>query len=155
MTIKEIKNKIIDTLETEIAKLDTVCQLPVEVPISIEDYKLNHPKGAYLVVYRGGNFSKTKVAQAIRQDRDLEFGIITVIRNTAKGMLPEEYVEFAIESLSGLEIETPRAERLAYVISDEWIKEENGIWWYAVTLTVPVDFLETKYRAKPEVEDED
>jgi hypothetical protein len=72
------------------------------------------------------------------------------VRKQELGKQPEEYVEFAIEALSGLEIDefSGRAERKVYVESDEWIDEEQGIWRYIVTFIVPTEFLEKSQRGE-------
>ncbi|HEX2982969.1 MAG TPA: Gp37 family protein [Ignavibacteriales bacterium] len=148
MTIKEAKEIIISKLIEEVNKLPEEERVPVEAPRSITGYKLNHPKGAFLVVYKGGSFAKTKNgAGVIMQDRDIEIGVVAVVRKTEYNKQPEEYIEFVHDALAGFEVEySGRAENKIFSVSDEWIDEEEGIWRYAASFAVPAVFIEKSFR---------
>lgn len=148
MAIKEAKDIIRNKLEADIALLPEAERVPVEYPRSVDDYALNHPKAAYLIVFRGGKYSDSKDPNIIVQDRDLEIGVIAVVRNMAEGKTCEEHIDFIVDSISGIELNSFRTDCKIQAISDEWIKEEDGVWWYAVTFKVPVDFIEKEYRDK-------
>ena len=148
MTIKEAKEIIKSKLEAEIALLPETDRIPVEFPRSIDDYDLNHPKAAYLLVYRGGKFSDTQDPNVIVQERDLEIGVVAVVRNLAEGKTCEEHIDFIVDSISGIELNVFRSDCKIQAVSDEWIKEESGIWWYAVNFKVPVDFIEKEFRER-------
>ncbi len=148
MAIKEVKDIIRNKLEADIALLPEAERVPIEYPRSVDDYTLNHPKAAYLVVYRGGKFSDSKDPNIIVQDRDLEIAVIAVVRSLAGDKTCEEHIDFIEDAISGITLESFRTDCKIQVISDEWIKEEEGIWWYAVTFKVPVDFIEKEYRDK-------
>jgi len=139
--ISDLKNIIRVQLEHAENNLSTHLRIPVEIPPSIENYKLSHPIGAYLVVYRGSSYKDKGTRPKIAQDRDVEIGVVVVSRFRNE-YTPEDYLDFAIKSLSGLEMTAKRSDRKVYCASDEWIKEENGVWWYAATFVCPVDFFE-------------
>lgn len=138
--IKEIKEIIKSLLEESVKnKLSPHLQIPVEIPISIEQYKLSHPIGAYLVVYKGSNYEQKDIKNIIAQNRNIEITIIVTARYRNE-FTPEQYIDFAINSLSGYDTGAKRTDRLIYCINDEWLGEENGIWSYAATFVVPVEF---------------
>jgi hypothetical protein len=149
MTIKQAKEIVAQKLLEAIEALPADERIPVQVPTSVSEYTLNHPKAALLIIYKGGEFQKSKNgAGVILQDRDIQIGIIVVARKTEFQKQPEEYLEFIIDSLSGLETGefTGRPDRKVTVVNDEWIDEENGIWRYGVTVNVPTEFLEVSQR---------
>jgi hypothetical protein len=150
LTLSEAKKIIGTKLAEAVNALPESERIPVDFPKSVSEYKLNHPNAAYLIVYGGGQFNKAKSPGVIYQDRDIKIGVISVVRKQELGKQPEEYVEFAIEALSGLEIDefSGRADRKVYVESDEWIDEEQGIWRYIVTFIVPTEFLEKSQRGE-------
>lgn len=140
--IKEIKQLIRDRLQQAVnSDLATNLRIPVEIPPTIDNYKLSHPIGAYLIVYRGSKYASKNLKLVIAQNRDVEIGVIVVSRYRNE-YTPEDYVDFALNSLSGIEMQAKRTDRKVYCVSDEFIGEENGIWWYAMTLVVPVEFFE-------------
>lgn len=139
--IKDIKISIKTLLENAIAEeIDAQLQIPVEIPTSIEQYKLSHPIGAYLIVYKGETFKSREMLNILAQNRDIEIMIVVVARNIY-GMSPEDYLDFAIDTLSGCEIDTKRTDRKIFFSQDEWLGEEAGVWVYAATLIVPATFI--------------
>ncbi len=60
-------------------------------------------------------------------------------------MLPGDYVELAVNTLSGIEIfnNRPENERMIYPVRSELIDEDKGIWKYLVTFSIPLDFIKT------------
>lgn len=138
--IKDIKTTIKTILVKAISELDVTMQIPVEIPTSIEQYKLSHPIGAYLIVYKGGTFKPREMLNVLAQDRDIEIMIVVVARNT-QNMTPEDYLDFAIDTLSGCEINTKRTDRKIYFSQDEWLGEQDAVWSYAATLIVPTSFI--------------
>ncbi|MEJ5352452.1 MAG: Gp37 family protein [Melioribacteraceae bacterium] len=133
-----LKNKLEEAIENN---LPQNLKIPVEIPVTIENYNLRHALGAYLIVYKGSTFTHKDLKTIIAQNRDLEFGIIIAARYRTD-FTPEDYLDFAIKSLSGIETDSKRTDRKIYCSNDEWIKEENGIWWYAATMIVPAEFFE-------------
>jgi hypothetical protein len=141
--IKEIKNTIKTLLETRINSiLGTELQIPVEIPTSIEQYKLSHPIGAYLIVYKGSTFRQKDVKNIVAQDRDIEIMVVVTARYRT-AMTPEEYLDFAIDTLSGYQTQSKRTDRMIYCSQDEWLGEEAGVWSYAATFVVPVEFFQS------------
>ncbi|MEG8946607.1 Gp37 family protein [Rosettibacter firmus] len=137
--ITEIKNMIKSNLEAAVSNLPQQLRIPVEIPISIDQYKLSHPIGAYLVIYKGSSFKQKDVKNIIAQDRDIEIMVVVTARYREE-MKPEEYLDYAIEQLSGYQTDSKRT---VYCSQDEWLGEEAGIWSYAATFVVPVEFFQS------------
>lgn len=141
--IIEIKNMIKNTLENAVnTMIAPEYKIPVEIPSSIEEYKLSHPIGAYLIIYKGSSFNKKDVKNIIAQDRDIEITVVVTARYK-NSYPPENYLDFAISTLSGLEISGKRTDRRVYCKQDEWLGEEAGIWSYAATFVIPTEFFQT------------
>lgn len=141
--IIEIKNMIKNTLENAVnTMIAPEYKIPVEIPSSIEEYKLSHPIGAYLIIYKGSSFTKKDVKNMIAQDRDIEITVVVTARYK-NSYPPENYLDFAISTLSGLEISGKRTDRRVYCKQDEWLGEEAGIWSYAATFVIPTEFFQT------------
>lgn len=137
------KLTIIEALETEIGKIeDAKERVLVEQPVSIENYKLSHPKGSLLVIYRGSTFEDSQSENSILQNRNIEIGVIAVVRASYTGKAVEEWVQLIIDTVSGLWIKENYKQ--IYVSDDEFLKEENGVWWYVVTVRVPTRYLTHK-----------
>jgi hypothetical protein len=146
MTIKEVKDLIKAKLEADIALLPDAERIPVEYPRSVDGYKLNHPRASYLLVYRGAKLSENNAPNVLVQDRDIEISVIAVVRSLANGKTAEEHLDFIADSIAGLEVETMRPDGRIQITSEEWIKEEDGIWWYAITFKIPLEFVQVEYR---------
>jgi hypothetical protein len=144
MTTKEALNIVLTTLKSGVDGLPQNEKLKVEIPESVEDYRLSHPNGALLVVYRGSEYNEAGVKGYVAQKRDMEIGVIIIARRKTSGKTPEEYIDFVLDTLSGI---IPDGlifnNSKVRALSDEWIKEENGVWFYAVTFLFPNDFKET------------
>lgn len=139
--IKEIKELIKLLLEESIrTKLSPQLQIPVEVPTSLEQYRLSHPIGAYLVLYNGSSYEQKDVRNIVAQNRNIEIVVVATVRYRSE-YTPEEYVDLAISTLSGYDTGAKRTDRMVYCIKDEWLGEEAGVWSYAATFVVPVEFF--------------
>ena len=136
-------NFIRETLEEKIVNGLPGKVIPVEIPESLDNYKLSHPIGSYLLIYNKSVYTRKKVQNIIAQDRDMEIMVVAACRYR-NDFTPLEYVDFAIKSLSGLELENNRTDRKVYCISDEFLKEENGVWWYAINFIIPGEFTEQR-----------
>lgn len=140
--IKEIKETIKSLLYEAVRNtLAPNIQIPVEIPESIEQYKLSHPIGAFLVLYKGSSFRQKDVKNIVAQDRDIEIMVVVTARYRTE-FTPEEYLDFAIDKLSGYIMDAKRTDRMIYCREDEWLGEEAGIWSYAATFVVPVEFFQ-------------
>lgn len=140
--IKEAKNLFVSLIDTAQRNLLMSEQwLNIDIPVSLDNYKLTHPIGSYLIVYKGSTFSQTDVKNIIAQNRDLEIMVVVVAR-TGFTMTPEEYLDLIIDQISGYEITgLKRTDRRIYCKEDEFLGEENGIWSYAATFVVPNEFM--------------
>jgi len=140
--IRETKELIKSILESKIeTNLLQSLRIPVEIPTSIEQYKLSHPIGSYLIVYKGSSYRQKDVKNIVAQDRDIEITIVVTARYRNE-YTPEEYLDFAINALSGYVVDAKRTDRMIYCREDEWLGEEAGIWSYAATFVVPVEFFQ-------------
>lgn len=137
MKIAEGKKTIYETIDKKLEELNLTDRVEVEIPISVEDYKLNHPRGVFLIVYKGSVYLDSDAEDFIQQNRDMQFGVIAVVRKKTTGMAPEDYLDWVREKLTGVEVDVDRAERKIYPLDEEWIKEENGVWWYGITFALP------------------
>jgi hypothetical protein len=146
MTIKEAKEFIKTILDAKVLDLPVSQRIPTEFPVSIEEYILRHPLGTILIVYQGGSYKQKSAPGIVHQDRDMGFWVVPVIRHLEGKMTPEEWIDFVIDSLSGEEIEVERANRKLSAANDEFIDEENGVWKYGITITVPELFIEKGFR---------
>ena len=144
INIAGAKTLVKEALEAAILDLDAEERVPVVYPISVEEYKLNNPRGAFLIVYKGADYKDTKLDSFILQDRNIQIGVIAVIRKKQSGMEPEDYIDFARETLTGLAIQVDRGENKSFPIQDEWIKEEGGEWWYGITVVIPTLNIEAE-----------
>lgn len=146
MTIKEALNLVQTTLETAVSSLEAVDKVLVEIPRSVENYKLSHNRGALLIVYRGSDYQQSELVQVVAQNRNIRIGVIAVIRKKLTGMSPEEYLDFIADSLSGIEIVNKLSRALIHIEDDEFLDEIEGVWYYAATVVVPCDFIEVESR---------
>jgi len=147
MTIKDAKDIIKNQLLKDIALLPKAERVTVEYPKSIENYQLTAPTAAYLIVYKGGKYSESKTPNIVLQDKDMEISVVIVSKNLA-GKTCEEHIDFIADSVAGIEIDGMRPDGKIIPVSDEWIDETDGVWKYAITFKVPVDFIEKEARAK-------
>jgi len=139
-------NFIVSKLKSAFEELPVSKRLKVEIPESIEEYRLTHPNGAALVVYRGSDYEDAGVSGYTVQKRNMEIGVILAVRRKSERMQPEEYVDFVLDKLSGTETEAKFNSKKIHAVQDEWIKEDNGVWFYGVTFAFPNDFVEEELR---------
>ncbi len=136
-------NFVVSKLKTAFEELTESDRLKVEIPESIEEYRLTHPNGAALVVYRGSDYEDAGVSGYVVQKRNMEIGVIIAARRKSERMHPEEYIDFVLDKLSGTETEAKFNSKKMRAVQDERIKEENGVWFYGVTFAFPNDFVES------------
>ncbi len=135
-------NFIVSKLKSAFEELPESERLKVEIPESIEEYRLTHPNGAALIVYRGSDYEDAGVSGYTVQKRNMEIGVIIAARRKSERMQPEEYIDFVLDKLSGTKTEAKFNSKKIHAVQDEWIKEENGVWFYGVTFAFPNDFTE-------------
>lgn len=145
--IKELTQALKDKLETEVMTLPEAHRRVVEIPPTLDRYKLKNGFGAFLIVPIGGQFSKPKTEHAVIQDHDIEIAVVVVANYITDHPTPTDYVQFAIDALSGLEIENNRPERKVYPIMWEAVddKQIDFEWWYKILFSVPADNYEKEF----------
>jgi hypothetical protein len=139
MTIKEGIEKIKTELEYNMNLLDESERLEIlDNIVSIEDYVFTSPIGSILIIYKGSSFGENQSHNVTRQTRTAEIGLILVINKHAlKTKSIEDYIELILNSVTGMCIDDYMP---SYLVSDEWIREEKGVWWYAVTVAFQLNF---------------
>jgi hypothetical protein len=133
----QAKKWVIDKLKEGLSLLSDQDIIPVESPMSLENYKLSHPIGAVLVVYAGSTFSNRDAVNKVIADRLLEFGILVIIRDVPGKLKPEYYLQYCIDFLAGLKY----GNEIIYFTEDRFEEESGGVWSYYARLIVPVQFI--------------
>ena len=157
-TIKNIKSafKLFnDKLEEAVNKLDDGDKVSIDIATSIESYKPKLSRGGFGLLMSGNNFTKDERIKgpALIMKDDLFIGVISAIRffNNSNSlndqldrMIPAEYPELAVTTLSGIEVfnKRPEGERKIYPVRTELFDEENGLWRYLTTFGIPRDLIE-------------
>ncbi len=138
--IKDIMNLVKKKLEDGVKAFPQEHRRSVEIPVYLADYKLNNLFGVFLVIPLGGGFGDSKASNVILQNHDIQIGVLVGMRCIHSHPRPEEYVELAIRSLTGVEIEEiDRTDRKIYPIKWEPVEElwKADEWWYKITFVVP------------------
>ncbi len=144
--LKEAKELIGGLLEDAIdASKETVMPVDakVEYPASIDNYILSHPYAALLIIHQKSVFADNKMAESVAQERDMMIGVIVVSRKILGKTEPEELVDFVFNAVVGTETDCARGDRRVTAVNDELLKEENGVWWYGVTVRVPGELVKS------------
>lgn len=144
-----------DSLNAAVLTLDQQDRIVVERITTLENYKPRSARGGFGLMFNGSNFSKDPRiggTSLIMKD-DLFIGVVSAITHIdqmnepieKQPMLPAEYTELAVNTMSGIEIwnKRPETERKIYPVRSELIDEENGKWKYLTTFCVPRDFIES------------
>ena len=138
--------------------LDLKDQVGFDILSTLDGYVLNHSRGIFGLLYNGEQYSKDeriRGSSVIMKD-DLMIGVVSIIRFIGSPgteiekypMLPMEYAELAVNTISGIEIENkrPEYERKIIPVRTELVDEERGVWKYLTTFSVPRDFYESSLR---------
>ncbi len=147
------------TLKTAISSLENKDQIAVERLITLDKYRLSHPRGTFGLLYNGAQYEQREDVKGgvVVMKRNMLIGVVSIIKfydnskapiSQYSNMIPSDYVEIATDALTGLEVDNKRSmnERKIFPVRDELVDEENGIWKYLTTFSIPVDFIETTYR---------
>jgi hypothetical protein len=152
MAVKKIRLKILsdlfrDTLEAEINKLPVPHRRPVEIIQSVNQFRITNSFGVYGIIPIGGDFTPPENPDAIIQNHDVAMGVIVGMRPILDHPRPVEYVEFAIDALTGLYLENNRPERRVSPAKWEPMEErwENDEWWYRIIFNGPIDHYEKRF----------
>jgi hypothetical protein len=135
MSIETIETDIINKLKTEIP------DLKVEgFPDRWNEYRMIHPKGAILVQYTGSRFVDTELGfQSVQQLRNLEFGIVLIIKGLRDRTGAYTYIDSIVSTLTGFE---PTDCLKMYPVSDDFLAEENGVFYYELKFIIPIENFE-------------
>ncbi len=146
------------TLKDAVKQLDQTDQIAVERLTTLDGYILKHPRGCFGLLYNGSSYEKDPnvKSSAVIMKRNILIGVVSIVRffdnpNQTLDkfkMIPADYVDFATDNISGIEIfnERPEYERKIIPVKDELVDEEGGIWKYLTTFSVPADFIEKSLR---------
>lgn len=134
---------------------DAVAQLPdrekvdVERPGTIEGYRLSHGRGSFLIVPGKGTLDNKEFPNTIIQDHDMMIYVYPVIKYISGRNEPADYVDFVMDTLTGVEIQpaegSKRADRQMYATDWTVVKEEHGEWWFLVGVVLPYSRFEKEY----------
>jgi len=143
-----------DKLKEASDTLDQQDQVPVMFLTTLDMEALNPARGIYGILMNGNNFSKDEKIRgnALIMKDDLLIGVASVIRFISnpnvsienQPMIPAEYTELAVNTISGIEVynKRPEYERKIFPVRTELIDEAKGVWKYLTTFSVPRDFIE-------------
>ncbi|CAG0979965.1 hypothetical protein ANAEL_01687 [Anaerolineales bacterium] len=128
-------------LTAAVAFLNDVDMVEVTRPSSLEGYKLNHAKGALLVLHQNSEYGEERMQGDVVMNRIMNVTVYALIRAGKTGKLPHEYIDFITDTVGGMVINNRFSTGIITPRSDEFVFEEQGIWCYGVTLTVPVEYV--------------
>lgn len=131
MAILNIENDIITQLQGNISELKVEGQ-----PARPKEYKLLHQKGAVIVHFQEGVYSKPEQIDLVQQLADLKFGLTLFIRGLRDKNEAYNYIDTVISALSGYE---PTGCGKMYLTRVGFSSEDNGIYQYNFSFTVPTE----------------
>lgn len=106
-------------------------ELHVEAfPDDPKRYRLQHPKGAVLVVYRAGSFSRPEATSAVVQTGQLEWEIHIILRQL-HGQGVYAALDGARDALIGWR---PTHCTPCFAVRDGFVSQGNGVWQYALRI---------------------
>lgn len=104
----------------------------VEVGLTPErasGWRLNHPKAALLVDYRGSRYGEPQRMGLIAQARTVQLGVNVVARSLHDAYGAVGLVDAARAALLGW---TPPHCKALTAASDRFVAEEGGLWFYEI-----------------------
>ena len=103
------------------------------------EYRLNHPRGAFLVSYGGSKSEQPSLMDLIVQSRTADFSVTIVQRqlNGNGGVL--DTLDDLVRVLTGFA--PPDCGKL-YLRSDQFLGETGGLWQYAATFSAQTVLVE-------------
>lgn len=141
MLTDDVLTLIESQLTTAVAEMDEADMVEVTRPSSLEGYKLNHAKGALLILHQNSEYGEERIQNEVVMNRIMNVTVYALIRSGKSGMLPHEYIDFITSTLGGMVISNQFSTGIVTPRSDEFVFEEQGVWCYGVTLTVPVEYV--------------
>lgn len=152
MAVPKINLKpLCDSFETAlregIKELPVPHQRIVEQVESLNTFRIKDGFGIYGIIPIGGDFSNPVTPDSVIQNHDVAMGVIVGMRPILNQPRPFEYVQYAIDILTGLYIENNRPERLVYPVKwepmdERWVNDE---WWYRIIFNCPIDHYEKRF----------
>lgn len=108
-------------------------------PEAPDDYRLNHPAGAFLVAYAGSRYGRVQDTGFVAQERDVVLTITVVCRqlNGRNGAI--EALDLVRASLLGYRLPDCRK---AQAREDKFLGETAGLWKYALTVSAATMAIE-------------
>jgi len=151
--IREAIKVFENALEPAVKKLDQKDIVGIERLRTLDQYKLAHPRGVLGLLYAGSTYESVTKGRALLMKRIMLINVAPIIRfvdnpmqpsENYNIMMPAEYVDFIIETLSGVQVfnHLPEYERKVYPVRDELVDEQDFVWKYLVTFGIPIDFVE-------------
>lgn len=104
-------------------------------PEKPENYSLNSPNGALLVAYKGSKYGGPIPSDIVAQNRAMEFEIRIMVRSLRDHTGGYTVIEEVRKAITGWIPDG--ATRSAYLTTDGFLSEENGIWTFVVDVAVP------------------
>jgi Gp37 protein len=107
-----------------------------------EDFKMTHPVGALLVMYRSGKFPQGTGLVEWTAEFELAFLVRNLRTHQARAGSPDvgtgayDLLEAARVALSGFELAF--AAGPAYITSESYTGHREGVWGYSARLSVPM-----------------
>lgn len=144
-TIQDGMDIIEQQLNDAAALLNNDQRIAVEQPGSITSYRLQHPRGSLLIVPGKGNFQPKGNPGNVILDHNMFVDVYVVVNYLAGKEHPSFYVDFVMETLNGVEIDTKRSDRQLICYDWDVVKEERGEWWFVVSVMIPLVRYEKDY----------
>lgn len=141
MPTDSVLQLIESVLGTAVLEMDDADMVEVTRPASLEGYKLNHPKGALLILHQSSEYGEERMQGEVVMNRIMNVTVYALIRAGKSGMLPHEYIDFITDTLGGMVMNNRFSTGIVTPRSDEFVFEEQGVWCYGVTVTVPVEYV--------------
>lgn len=116
----------------------------VEVALTPErpqSWRLNHPKAALLVDYRGSRYAAHERMGRIVQPRTVEVGVSVVARSLHNAYGAVALVDAVRTALLGF---GPPNARQMTAVSDRFVAEEGGLWIYEIVFAAETLAVEDK-----------
>jgi hypothetical protein len=115
-------------------------------PDKPEAYRLNHPKGAYLVQFAAGRFGEPKSTDLVVVDRKRDLAIAIMARqlNGANGAIA--LLDRLMTQMTGWK---PPAHSKCVPIEERFLRENEGIWTYVARFRTSTLLVETADYPEP------
>lgn len=127
---------VVERLTTAVAGVEVA--LTPERP---QSWRLNHPRAALLVDYRGSRYAAHERMGQIVQPRTVEMGVNVVARNLYDAYGAVALCDAVRAALLGF---TPPHARQMTAVADRFVAEQGGIWIYEIVFATETLAVEDK-----------